>query len=498
MQPAAHYLEDDTAEPLSQMTNPLDKIIGWISPERAVLRAQSRNVLAYYEAGRKTVQQRQRRSSGGPNREVTRSAVFLKEQARYFDENLDIIRGSLNTLTQNVVGANGISIEPQPRKANGEIDDTVAEAISEALDEWMEHPEVTGEHDWSSCCRLLCRSWLRDGEVFSHRIRGNVKGLKHFTQVPFSVELIDTDQVPLNLGLASKKNVQQGIESNSWGRPVAYHLLPGNYQETLSSTTQRISSGVIDHLKMVDRIGQRRGISLFASILLRMDDIKDYEDSERIAAKIGAAMAGYIRKGSPDMYAPTVDEDGELEARGMQFRSGMIFDDLRVGEEIGTIDTSRPNAQLESFRNGQLRAAASPIYQTYSSFSKNYDGTYSSQRQELIEGYGAYAILASVMIAKIYKPTYKDWLSMAVLSGRITLPAGMSLLQASKALYTPPQMPWIDPVKESKSWETLQKNLFASEIEIIRKRGVSPRDIINQKKRWAKMKGNIDDNKSTE
>lgn len=489
------YQPADTAGPLSQMTNPIDRVIGWFSPESAVSRMKYRNIIAYYEAGRKTPQQRQRRSVGGPNRETTRSAVFLKEQARYLDANLDIFRGALNTLTQNVVGGSGISIEPHPTKANGDIDDDLAEVISAGWDEWCEHPEVTGEHDWASCCRLLCRSWLRDGEAFNHHLLGNVKGHRHSTDVPFSIEMVDTDLIPYQLiGIGSKK-IHQGIEYNDWGRPTLYHALDGHPGESFSSKSKTIPADRIDHLKMIDRIGQRRGVSLFASILLRMDDIKDYEDSERIAARIGAAMAGFIKKGSADMYKMDVmGEDDELEARGMEFRSGMIFDDLRPGEEIGTIDTSRPNAQLEAFRNGQLRAASSPIYMTYSSFSKNYDGTYSSQRQELVEGYGAYGILSAEMISKLYKPTYKDWLKMAVLSGKITLPAGMSVGMASKALYTPPQMPWIDPVKEAKAWESLKANDFASRIEIIRKRGANPRDLLNQKKRWSKMKGDIDGN----
>ncbi len=462
-------------------------------PEILISRMKYRNILAYYEAGRKTSRQRQRRSVGGPNRENTRSATFLKEQARYFDANLDILRGALNTLTQNVVGKDGITIEPQPKKADGDIDDDLAEVISDGWEEWCEHPDVTGEHDWASCCRLLCRSWLRDGEVFNHHLPGNIKGLKHSTDVPFSIEMVDSDLIPYDSIGYGNNNIQQGIEYSQWGRPTLYYALDGPSQETFSSKslkTKTIPADRIDHLKMIDRIGQRRGVSLFASILLRMDDIKDYEDSERIAAKIAAAMAGFIKKGSPDMYKiETLDEDGEPEARAMQFRSGMIFDNLQVGEEIGTIDTSRPNAQLESFRNGQLRAAASPIYLSYSSFSKNYNGTYSAQRQELVEGYGAYGILSSEMISKVYKPTYKDWLKMAVLSGKITLPRGMSLGMASRALYTPPQMPWIDPAKEAKAWEALKANDFASRIEIIRKRGANPRDLLNQKKRWKKMKG---------
>ena len=53
-----------------------------------------------------------------------------------------------------------------------------------------------------------------------------------------------------------------------------------------------------------------------------------------------------------------------------------------VGEEIGTIDTNRPNPNLQAYRDGQLRASAAGLGASYSSISRNYNGTYSAQRQE--------------------------------------------------------------------------------------------------------------------
>lgn len=471
------------------MSNRLDKIISWFSPETAIKRARGRNILAYYEAGKKTGLQRQRRAIGGPNSAPLRSAVYIREQTRWLDSNLDLFRGALNTIIQNVVGKDGIVIEPHPIGKNGDIDDTLAETIDKEWQAFCDAPEVTASHNWAAVQRLSCRSWIRDGEVFSQRIAGNVPSLNHRKSVPFSIELIESDLVPHNALWPSGKSVSQGIEYNAWGAAIAYHVLKGHPGESLTTATKRIPAERIDHLKMVDRIRQSRGVSLFASIILRMDDIKDYEDSERIAARVAASMAGFIKKGSPDSYQEDIGEDGEVEERRMQFKSGMIFDDLRPGEEIGTIDSTRPNAQLEDFRNGQLRAAASPIYLTYSAFSKNYNGTYSAQRQELVEGYGAYGILASEFISKFIKPTYRDWLKTAVLSGRIKLPTGMDISMASNAIYIPPQMPWIDPVKEAKAWELLNANDFASKIDIIRRRGANPRDLLNQKKRWEKMTG---------
>jgi capsid protein len=59
----------------------------------------------------------------------------------------------------------------------------------------------------------------------------------------------------------------------------------------------------------------------------------------------------------------------------MKFRPGMIFDDLQAGEEIGTIDTNRPNPNLEAYRNGQIKMLAAGTGPSFSSVAKTYDGT---------------------------------------------------------------------------------------------------------------------------
>jgi hypothetical protein len=108
-------------------------------------------------------------------------------------------------------------------------------------------------------------------------------------------------------------------------------------------------------VKSIDRIRQIRGVSHFAAVLSRLDDLKDYEESERIAAKVAASMAAVIKKGSPEQYDPPA-EDGEQ--RDLRFRPGMVFDDLRPGEDITMIDSSRPNPNLLAYRQGQMRALA--------------------------------------------------------------------------------------------------------------------------------------------
>jgi len=48
-------------------------------------------------------------------------------------------------------------------------------------------------------------------------------------------------------------------------------------------------------------------------------------------------------------------------------------------------------------------------------------------------------------------------------------------------------MPWIDPVKEAEAWRMLEAAGYASGPEIIRRRGLNPRDVLEQEANWKKL-----------
>ncbi|MCN8259692.1 phage portal protein, partial [Escherichia coli] len=148
--------------------------------------------------------------------------------------------------------------------------------------------------------------------------------------------------------------------------------------------TKEVDAERMLHLKFVRRLHQMRGTSLLSGVLIRLSALKEYEDSELTAARIAAALGMYIRKGDGQSYEPDGNGCKENE-RELTIQPGIIYDDLKPGEEIGMVKSDRPNPNLETFRNGQLRAVAAGSRLSFSSTARNYNGTYSAQRQELVE-----------------------------------------------------------------------------------------------------------------
>lgn len=464
--------------------NTLDRLIGWMSPRAAVRRAHFRQVLAYYEAANPSRLRKSRSAPGTGNVAVERAGRSLREQARYYEQNHDVARGVIADLVLKTVGPNGIGIEPQPRTADGQIDDALANALMELWRDWCKVPEVTWQHDWAAAQRLLARSWFRDGEVFAQVLAGNVNFLDHGTTVPLSLELIEADLVPLDYSLAPR--VAQGIEVSQWGRPAAYWVYmtpPADFAQGVAlqpSNLKRIPADRMLHLAQRDRIRQLRGVSSFATVLTRLDDLKDYEESERIAAKVAASMAAFIKKGLPDDYA--APDDGAQ--RELKFRPGMIFDDLRPGEDVGTIDTQRPNANLLTYRQGQLRAVASGTGTSFSSIARDYNGTYSAQRQELVESWASYATLSAEFTSRIVRPVWEQFVAVAVAAGLVEVPAGVVPASVDDAIFVSPAVPWIDPEREVNAAILAEGAGYDSAPAIIRRRGGNPRDVLAQESAW--------------
>ena len=471
------------------MKNLIDRIIEPFSPGAVVSRLAAREAIRAYEAARPS---RTHKAKGEPHSAdlaVQLAGKTLREQARYLDENHDLVTGLFDRLEERVVGGAGIGVEPIPLTLAGDVHLEFAAQIKAGWSEWSLRPEASGELTRPQMERLVCRTWLRDGEALAQKLRGRIANYTHLTRIPFALELLEPDYLPFDYNDITK-GILQGIERDAWRRVRAYHLYkqhPGDMQGFWldSTNTKRVEADRIIHIAHRKRIGQSRGVPLLHAVLIRLAEIKDYEESERVAARISAALAMYIKKGSPDQYAIG---GGGAEKRSFPIAPGIVIDDLLPGEELGMIESNRPNPFLEGFRNGQLRAVAAGTRGSASTIMRSYDGTYSAQRQELVEAQLGYDLLQHEFIDYWCRPVYREWLRVAIAAGEIVVPDDVDPRTLYGAVYQGPVMPWIDPKKEADAWEMLVKAGFADEAEVARARGRNPQEL--KRSRIAEIKTN--------
>ncbi len=440
--------------------NPIDKFIGWLSPAQGIRRATARQALAAYEGGRSTSRRQKSTDNSTGERQVMRDAATVRATMRDLERNHDLVRGALLALTRNVVGPNGVSIEPTPRKGGNANDNTYdsihdgfARELLIAFNEWAMRPEVTRTLDWVQAQELAFRSMARDGEAFAQLVEGTGTYIQHATSVPLSLELLEADVVPLWYERDTPL-VKAGIERNAWGQPTAYYAYmqhPGDGGWVNERALKRVPAQRFLHVAVRERLSGLRGISLFASAIDRLMDIKDYEESERVAANMAAKFAWQITRDPGMEWTLPPNPDGSEyrpDERQFQLRSGAIFDELLPGEKIEIANPNRPNPNLGEFRRQQLRAASRPTCLTYSTMAGDYDGTYSAQRQELVEAYSGYRMLTSQFVSQFVRPVWQRFVEQAIASGRVRVPADVRADTVAQAQFRGPAMPWIDPSRE--------------------------------------------------
>jgi len=479
-------------DPLAGMGR-VEKFIAKIAPAWALKRQYNKVRLAEskraYESIELTRLRRQRIDSRSSDQINNVSVEKLRYQARYLDENHDLARSVLNTLVSHIVGT-GLLTFPMVKDTSGALMDDINERLETLWLDWAKLPEVTQENDWGKVQRLACRSWLRDGEVFAQMLKGNVPRLDHGTEVAFSLEQLEADLCPVGFN-DSDEGIRQGVKKNVWGRPNTYYFYRNYPTEgagesviggipfqsvfiDLSQVKGIVAQNVV-HLKHVDRIRQTRGVSSFASVFNRLDDLKDYEESERMAARIGAAFAFAITK--------TIDYAGEdadpNRFREMDLAPGIIADNLQPGEEITSLKNERPDNKITDFRKSQLKAIAGGTNSGYSSIAKDYDGSYSSQRQELIEMSRVYKVLRDEFVTAYAGRIYKGFVEVTRDQGLVDF-TGADPLTLFDAEHVGLGTPYIEPKREADAAVTQVQAGFKSKTQVILEQGNNPREVTKQ------------------
>lgn len=394
----------------------------------------------------------------------------LRQVARHLDENHDLVVGLFDDLVNNTVGS-GVSVAPLVRMGNGRLAEKLNVELRERWAEWSENAEVTGQWGWNSLERQVARSLYRDGELFVQLV-GAGKGYRWPTQMRFALEMLEADYCPFDYD-DHGENVVHGIECDQWGRSTGYYfyrthpgelMRAGVYRDAL----KRIAAESIIHLRYTRRFKQRRGVPVIHAVINRLRDVKDYEESERIAAKVAADMTGFIKRTADSSPAVMDSDTGQ---RNFRMQAGAIFE-LLPGEDVGTIGHSRPNTSLEAFRESMLRAVAAGTGTRFSSIARNYNGTYSAQRQELVEGVIAYRAHFAYLVSRFYRPVWRRFIDAAV--PLLSYARGVDVATLYRADFRAPALPWIDPAKEANAWKLLVDSGLESRQEIIRQRGRDP------------------------
>lgn len=468
------------------------RVAPWVAAWYWRARIHAASFQRLYEAAQPSNYHRRPRAAGSADHSLDRAGPRLWDWARHLDENSDLAVGILDYLCNRIVGP-GLMLTPAVLTRAGEPHQAMNAAIAALCAEHDRALDVSGQYSRGLLEWLVCRAWLRDGEVFLSHVQGRASGYPFAPgAVPYVVEPLEAEMVPLDYHDAAQR-VRFGIQFDTWGRPLVYHVAlehPGDTGTAMLRTrTKRVRAEAITHLALRRRLRQSRGVSILAAVIHRLDDIKEIEDTERVAARVAAALTAVIEKSAEyaSMYGQVNPADSG--PRDFQVAPGMVLDRMLPGEKVGIIKSDRPNPHLPEFRRSQIEMVAAGTMTAASSISRRYDGNYASQRQEMIENRGPIEFLRQIFADTITREIHSRRIDMAIASGRLRVAPDADVATLDHCEIAGPGMDWIDPAREANAAATAIENQLDSPQGIMRRRGLDPRRILRELKEWAALAG---------
>jgi lambda family phage portal protein len=304
--------------------------------------------------------------------------------------------------------------------------------------------------------------------------------------VPLKLQLLEPELLPMHLNsqLPSGNLVRSGIEFDSKGQRVAYHLYPHHPQDGVfrmsseSLVPIRVDAALVIHLFRPLRPGQIRGEPWLSRALVKLQELDEYDDAELVRKKTSAMFAGFITRNSPEenLMGEGVANQQGVSLAGLEPGTMQI---LEPGEDIKFSSPADVGGQYSEFLRMQYRSVAAAMGCTYEQLTGDLTQVnYSSIRAGLLEFRRRIeAIQHGVLVHQMCRPIWRAWMDQAVLSG--ALEASDYLKNRRRYLaakWVPQGWQWVDPLKETNAMLAAIRAGLMSRSEAISSNGYDAED----------------------
>lgn len=417
--------------------------------------------------------------------DIRYSLSRLRARSRELAMNNDYARKYLGMCVTNIVGPAGITFQNKVKDPGGVLDKNVNNSVETAFDEWAKKgsASVCGKLSWIDIQRLVIQSVARDGEVLVRKVRGAGNKYRFALQV-IEADLLDENY---NLDLGNGNQIRMGVESDKWGRPVAYHVFKNHPGDYMHGTTydigryERIPAEDMVHLFDTVRPGQSRGVPWMHSAMTRLNMLGGYEEAELVAARVGASKMGFFTKngeGNYDTSAGAGSDEMLVEAEPGTFET------LPEGMDFKPWDPTHPAGNFPFFLKAMLRGVASGLGVAYNSLASDLESVnYSSIRAGSIEERDNWRIRQGWFIEQFCQPVFEGWLDAALINGLL---GGAKPLPYSKFdKFNAPSWKvrgweWVDPLKDMKANIEAVNSGMATRTQILAEQGLDIEQVFEE------------------
>ena len=375
-------------------------------------------------------------------------------------------KNAVNSLVSNCIGT---GIKPQSKAKDADF----RKKIQELWLQWTDESDAAGICDFYGLQALVLRSVIESGECFV-RMKINKKN----SSVPLQLQILEAEHLDTSkdFSLQNGNVVKCGIEFDKSGRRVAYYLYkehPGD-SNAFNIDSVRIPAHEILHIYEPLRPGQIRGEPWLSNVLLKLQELDQYEDAELVRKKTAAMFAGFVTRLDPESSVfGEKDAQGsiaiaDLEPGTMQF--------LDPGEDVKFSSPADVGGTYEAFIKQQLRAISVGLGITYEQLTGDLSGVnYSSIRAGLLEfRRKCSALQHNLIVFQLCRPIWNKFIELAILSDTIEMPNDPTF---SLVKWIPQGFAWVDPLKEQNAQMAAVRCGFKSRVEVVSEMGYDVEEI---------------------
>lgn len=458
--------------------NVLDKVIGFISPERAWERMQYRNAMRNYDSGNSdrlnggwTAVNATAEQTDQPYRDTIRA------RGRDLERNSDIAEAIIGPYERNVIST-GIIAQAKVKLANGNDDEATNTMIETYWNWWCrrQNCDITGQQSFSEFQGMAIRRIIVDGGIIFIKVYDD-EGFKLQAR-----EVDDLDTSYNSLPGQQGNRVVGGIELNKYGKPQAYYLKKYTPDGYFSGESERIEAKRVIYLWKKQRPTQIREVSQIAKTIPRIRDINEFVEALSVKERILACLAVFVQKERPSGFGRGNKPDEKSGYYQRTITPGMI-QELQPGETIQAVNPSGSSSGAKDFITIQQRLAGGGQGLSYEASSRDMSMVnYSSARQGLLEDQRTYAWWQKFLKEHFLTEVYEEVITYGVLSGKLKIKDFNSNKEKYLAHeWITPGWSWIDPLKEVKANEAAITAGMDTLSRICAERGLDWREVLKQK-----------------
>lgn len=451
--------------------NIFDKIIEFVSPERALRRKAARQALKILNSGYSNHGASRTKKSllgwnykgGSPDDDITDNLDILRQRSRDLYMGAPLATGALKTYRANVVGF-GLRLKSQ-------IDAEFLGMDPDEADEW----EKTAEREfalWAKDCdaarmmdfyemqALVFLSMLMSGDVFCALPMIQRPGNPYLLKI----SLIEADRVCNPPGITDNR-VRGGVEVDQYGAPIAYYIaqkhpldkyaVNQNEWVRVPAFGEKTGRRNILHIMEFERPGQRRGVPILAPVIETLKQLTRYSEAELMAAVISGMLTVFITSNTPETplgeSIPLEQQVDINDQNSYELGNGAIIA-LAPGEDVKEVNPNRPNTAFDGFVTSMCRQIGTALEIPHELLIKHFTSSYSASRAALLEAWKSFRMRRAWLAAKFCQPIYEEFLTEAVARERIKAPSFFDdpaiRMAYSGAEWHGPSQGQIDPLKE--------------------------------------------------